>query len=586
MNKPTHLSERARTKWRVARRMVFDKIGVIAIKRNSKAPDPRFCPNGSHDATLNLDLIRDWLIEDDRINLAAVMLETSYLVVDVDGPKGAKAAKKLGPLPKTFTVKTRNGTHRYYRHYGKVTGSRIKLAPDLDIIASGYVLLPNSDHPDGGKYEAEDIYQNIVTLPQQTINAINRDSKDESTITAAESNETTLITKGRRNDALASIAGSLRHQGYGADFMFTALAAINEYHCSPSLPDKEVRQITESIGRYDPADADLFAEMGDVEPRQVEFSWYPYLVRGTVNLLEGDPGSGKTYLLNAVAASVSAGSPLPGQKNARPANVLFMSAEDDPDTTLAPRLMRLGADLSRITYTTRYFQLEEKALGWIEKHVVEKGIELVILDPLLAYMQGGIDMNKANETRPFMARLAELAKRTNVTVIGLRHLTKGTKDKAIYRGLGSIDITAAARSAIMLGIHPEDEDVRVMMHIKHNLSKRGPSLAYELVDGDFDEGRVPKLKWLGEVDIQPEDIASAAKDPGRPAEAREAAITYLQQTLANGPKPIKQVLADGEKRAFSERTLRRAAKDIEVEKEGKNWKIAKTSLQDNSGNFA
>jgi hypothetical protein len=318
--------------------------------------------------------------------------------------------------------------------------------------------------------------------------------------------------------------------------------------------------------------------MVDVEPRQVEFSWFPYLVRGAVNLLEGDPGTGKTYLLCTIAACFSAGIPLPGQNDARPVSVLFMSAEDDPDTTLVQRLMRMGADLERVTYTTRYFRLEDEALGWIEKHIVEKGVELVILDPLLAYMQGGIDMNKANETRPFMARLAELAKRTNVTIIGLRHLTKGSKDKAIYRGLGSIDITAASRSAIMLGLHPEDEDVRVMMHIKHNLSQRGPSLAYELVGGDFSKGRVPKLKWLGEVDIRPEDLEPKAGQAGRPDDARQQAITYVRQALAGGPKPVKQVLADGEKRSFSERTLRRAAKDIGVEKEGKNWKIAKKSL--------
>lgn len=469
MSKAPNLSKRAQRKLKVARRMVFDKIGVIAVKRRSKKPDPRFCPNGSHDATLDLEQVKKWLLEDDRVNLAAVMRETQFLVVDVDSPKGENAARMLGPMPATFMVKTRNGSHRYYRHNGQVAGSRIKLAPDLDIIASGYVLLPESEHPDGGLYDAENLNRNIVKLPRKTIEAINRDRRTEHT---DDDHDANLIAKGRRNNALASIAGSLRHQGYGPDFMFTALTAINKAHCQPSLPATEVRRIAESVGRYATAEADLFAEMADVEPRDVEFSWFPYLVRGAVNLLEGDPGTGKTYLLCTVAACFSAGIALPGQDEARPMNVLFMSAEDDPDTTLVRRLTRMGADLDRITYTTRYFQLEDEALGWIEKHVKEKGVELVILDPLLAYMRGGIDMNKANETRPFMARLAELAKRTNITIIGLRHLTKGSKDKAIYRGLGSIDITAAARSALMLGLHPEDEDVRVMMHKAQPLRAR------------------------------------------------------------------------------------------------------------------
>lgn len=571
------VSKRARLLARTARRLIADGIGIIALKPRSKQPDARFCPNGSHNATLDLAEVRRWIARDDAINLAGVLLKTDYLVVDVDGPDGARAAKALGPLPQTLTTQTPNGTHRYYRHGGRVRGSRIRLSDDLDIIASGYVLLPQSNHPDGGAYASDDWSRPIAKLPKATLEAIQRNVKHQPSKQGGGQDEDT-IGEGGRDNALTSIAGALRRQGYGADLISSALQAIDEHHCDPPLGSKAVRKIARSVQRYDPADAELFGDMSAVEPRNAEFSWYPYLVRGAVNLLEGDPGTGKTYLLCTVAACFSAGVPLPGQDKIPPANVLFMSAEDDPDTTLVRRLMRMGADLTRITYTTRYFRLEDEQLDWIEKHIVEKGVELVILDPLVAYMQGGIDMNKSNETRPFMARLAELAKRTNVTIIGLRHLTKGSRDKAIYRGLGSIDITAAARSAIMLGLHPEDEDVRVLMHIKHNLSERGASLAYELVGGDYQGGRVPRLKWLGEVDIRPEDLEPRPGQAGRPDDARQAAKSFLQQVLADGARPIKEVLATGERRSFSERTLRRAAKDLGLEKDHKNWKIAKTSL--------
>jgi len=129
-------------------------------------------------------------------------------------------------------------------------------------------------------------------------------------------------------------------------------------------------------------------------------------------------------------------------------------------------------------------------------------------------MQGGIDMNKANETRPFMARLSELAKARNVTIIALRHLTKGEKDKAIFRGLGSIDITAAARSAVLIGEHPEDPGTRAMVHIKHNLSERGRTQLYELTGGDRAKGKVPKVTWRGVSDLGPDDFL---RQPGKPA---------------------------------------------------------------------
>ena len=48
------LSKCALPKFRIARRLMTDGIGVIALKRRSKLPDGRFCPNGSHDATTDL----------------------------------------------------------------------------------------------------------------------------------------------------------------------------------------------------------------------------------------------------------------------------------------------------------------------------------------------------------------------------------------------------------------------------------------------------------------------------------------------------------------------------------------------------
>jgi hypothetical protein len=222
--------------------------------------------------------------------------------------------------------------------------------------------------------------------------------------------------------------------------------------------------------------------------------------------------------------------------------------------------------------------LEEEALGWIEKHIVEQRAAVLILDPLLAYMQGGIDMNKANETRPFMARLAELAKATNVTVIALRHLTKGEKDKAIFRGLGSVDITAAARSAVLIGHHPENDELRAMVHIKHNLSERGPSQLYALVDGDRERRIVPMVEWQGECELGPEDFLKSSDKVGRPDTELKAAIDFLQSALCDGPRRIKDVIGDGEKRSYSPRTVRRASKVIGVIKIGQKWKLANTPL--------
>ena len=208
-------------------------------------------------------------------------------------------------------------------------------------------------------------------------------------------------------------------------------------------------------------------------------------------------------------------------------------------------------------------------------HVVEHGVTVILMDPLLAYMESGIDMNKANETRPFMARLAELAKEHNLTIIALRHLNKSTDKKAIHRGLGSVDITAASRSAVMIGLHPDDEEVRVFAHSKHNLSARGDSLLYTL-EGET-EHKVPKLIWNGITELTAEDLTPKPNKVGRPDNASQDAEQFLRRALAGGgAKPAKDIIREGERRSIIGSTLRKVARKIGVIKKGRTWKLAET----------
>lgn len=177
MAKP--LSERAQRMADVARQAIKAGMKVLATAERSKIPDTRFCPSGLKDATSSLAIVRTWLWVDDRINLAASVQGSNICVVDVDGPDGRKALLALSTLPPTRKTKTRNGSHRFYRYDGDLGGSVIKLAPDLDFILSGYVMLPGSEHPDGGFYTSKDFSAPIAKLPSALAKAIraHRDKK-------------------------------------------------------------------------------------------------------------------------------------------------------------------------------------------------------------------------------------------------------------------------------------------------------------------------------------------------------------------------------------------------------------------------
>lgn len=379
------------------------------------------------------------------------------------------------------------------------------------------------------------------------------------------SDESGHVTGRKRDAYLKRFLGGLAAQGLSKPEIRPLANLYNDTVFHPPFDRTTIKAAVAAVWKQF-QDEGIFDTMDNVTPRDVSFLWEPYLVQNAVNLLEGDPGIGKTYLLCCIAAAISSGGPLPGRPLGEPANVLFMSAEDDPETTLVKRLMKMGADLSRISFATRYFRLEEEALGWIEQHVIERDAKLVILDPLLAYMQGGIDMNKANETRPFMTRLRELAQTTGCTIVGLRHLTKADKEKAIFRGLGSIDISASVRSIVQVGYHPDNGEQRVMVHEKHNLSRRGVSQIYSLVGGGLSD--VPDLRWDGECDLTAADLGRPAAPLGRPATAIGPARTFVTQFLLEGPKRQKEVEDAGLVRGIKDTTLRRAIKEL-TEKEGK-----------------
>ena len=54
-----------------------------------------------------------------------------------------------------------------------------------------------------------------------------------------------------------------------------------------------------------------YSRASEIEPKEVQWLWYPYIPYGKVTLVQGDPGDGKSKLMLAIAALLSKGEPLP-----------------------------------------------------------------------------------------------------------------------------------------------------------------------------------------------------------------------------------------------------------------------------------
>ena len=297
--------------------------------------------------------------------------------------------------------------------------------------------------------------------------------------------------------------------------------------------------------------------MEAVEPEQVEFLWYPYIARGKLTLIEGDPGLGKSWLVLAIASGLSRGATLPNDEpRSRCESTLLMTAEDGLGDTIRPRLDALGADLPRVMAVDQPLTFDDAGLQGIENSLRAWNFDLLIVDPLVGFIGGSVDLHKANEVREVMARLADLAQRYRCAVICIRHLTKSTRSKSIYRGMGSIDLTAAARSVLLVGGHPEKG--RGMCHIKSNLAPFGPTIGYTLDAGQFE--------WTGISNLTAQDILA---DEGKEKPVTEAE-EFLTATLKDGPVPVRQIFALAEAEGIAERTIKRAKSNLDAKsyKEG------------------
>ena len=176
-------------------------------------------------------------------------------------------------------------------------------------------------------------------------------------------------------------------------------------------------------------------------------------------------------------------------------------------------------------------------------------------DPIQAYMGEKTDMNRANEVRPIFRRLAEVAERTGCAVILIGHLNKAAGGQSAYRGLGSIDFRAAARSVLLIGRVKREPNVRVIIHDKSSLAPEGKPVAFCL---DPETG----FEWIGEYDITADELLSGAG--GNNATKTEQAEKLILDLLADGKElaseDIEKAAADA---GISARTVRAAKKNLD-----------------------
>ena len=303
--------------------------------------------------------------------------------------------------------------------------------------------------------------------------------------------------------------------------------------------------------------------MDEVQAEEIKWLWKPYIPFGKLTIVQGDPGEGKTTFVLQLAAQLSQGKGFDeSMKISEPMNVIYQTAEDGLADTVKPRLLSANADCSKIKViddTEQSLYMDDERL---EIAIREQNAKLLILDPLQAYLGDRVDMNRANEAREMTKKLSAMAERTGCAVVLVGHMNKGSGTKAAYRGIGSIDFFAIARSVLLVGRVPNDSNIRAIVQIKNNLEKEGETMAFRLDENGF--------KWMGEFDVSADELLSG----GANADKHKIAIDFLQNILSDGQEvPASSVFTQARTLGVSKRTIENVKQELGVKsvKRGSSW---------------
>jgi len=298
--------------------------------------------------------------------------------------------------------------------------------------------------------------------------------------------------------------------------------------------------------------------MEDVVSKEVEWLWYPYIPYGKITIIEGDPGEGKTTLVLKLAAALSRGLPLPcdDDKEYEPIHIIYQTAEDGIEDTIKPRLEKAGADCSMI----RVIDETDKELSMtddrLEQAIIETKARLIILDPIQAYIGATVDMHRANEIRPVLKHLGIIAEKHNCAIILIGHMNKASGSKSTYRGLGSIDIQATARSVLLVARLRDKPNIRIMAHDKSSLAPAGDAIGFEMTE---DNGMV----CIGPYDITIDELLSG--NEGRGKKKLDIAENFIKEYFGtNKVIPSNEIMMEAAKRSIKRNTLLSAKKKLGI----------------------
>jgi len=239
---------------------------LLPIEHRGKDPVTALVPHGKDNATTDAAMIRAWWSRVPNAGIGISLHPSDLVVVDVD-PRNdgvaslANLVSELGPLPRTVTALTGGGGWHYLLRAPKVE-TQCKIAPGVELLANGYIVVAPSIHPSGNAYawragqgpgEIE-----IADLPATWLERFRRRETPPAPVVRIPENERDQVLK-RASAYLEKVPGAVSGSGGHNQTFVTALHMVkgfnldesdayrllaSEYNerCSPPWSERDLRR--------------------------------------------------------------------------------------------------------------------------------------------------------------------------------------------------------------------------------------------------------------------------------------------------------------------------------------------------------
>lgn len=297
----------------------------------------------------------------------------------------------------------------------------------------------------------------------------------------------------------------------------------------------------------------------EIKKAELKWLWHPYIPYGKISVLQGDPGCGKSMMMLDLISRFTTGKELPGGTKIEPINVIYQCYEDGLDDTIRPRLEAAKADCTRVACINEDLNTVTLDNEILKEAIVDLNAKLLVIDPFQAYV-GDSDLSSALGMRKVLKKLGAWASKYKCAVVLVGHLNKKSSQKELYRGLGSVDIMALARSVMQLEQEYEDSQYRTLRHVKASLTALGSELYFGINDkGEFEWSSTDDVYFMcsNYRPFTENDAISGAK--------AELAAKIILQMLSDGQKSAKIVTDAIKKENICDRTIKKVKAYLNVE---------------------